>query len=375
VQTGGADQSPLLALNTPNNEDFLSIFGGRRSSQLPFVAWKRGDLRVGTATSPAGTGFKELLRVNSSDTATARLEVDGRVRSGQLTVGAWPANPAQYVHFGTNTLDQTQVGNYALLQGTASDIGTTYLNSPKTVRLRINNADKLVVQTNGDIDIIPPGNMSFGAVTRQMINLWNTDYGIGVQSATMYYRTGSNFAWYRGSGHNDNTFNPGINGRTLMRLDVNGNLFIRGQIFQNVNFSDPTGPIIGPIGGLDPGVVVLNPSDLRLKHNVQPLHGALDQLLRLRGVTFDWKEPAKHHGQTETQIGMIAQEVEAVFPQWVTQSDEGFKHLAIRGFEALAVEAIRTLKTENEQLRLRIQALEVRTIGLEAHLYPLMAGA
>ena len=63
--------------------------------------------------------------------------------------------------------------------------------------------------------------------------------GSAYKSSTMYFRTGNHFAWYRGSGHNDNVFNPGLNGRTLMRLDANGNLFIRGTISQNVNFNDP----------------------------------------------------------------------------------------------------------------------------------------
>ena len=116
VQSGGADNSPRLSIGTPNTEDFLSLSGGRRGSQLPTIAWKRGDLRIGTAASPDENGFRELLRVNSSACASARLEVDGRIRSGQLAIGAWPANPSQFVYFGSNNLDQTQPGNYALLQ-------------------------------------------------------------------------------------------------------------------------------------------------------------------------------------------------------------------------------------------------------------------
>lgn len=362
VQSSGATRSPLSVLSTPNNEDFLSLFGGRRNSQLPFVAWKRGDLRVGTASAPDGTGFKEMLRVNSADTAAARVEIDGRVRAGALVMGPWPANPAQYVFVGANTLDQTQQGNYALLQGTANDIGTTYVNSSTSLRLRINNADRLVILNNGNIDISTASRLSFGNQTRQMINLWSTEYGIGVQSSTTYFRTGNHFAWYRGSGHNDNQFHPGVNGRTLMRLDVNGNLFIRGQIFQNVNFSDPTGPIFDPGPIFEPGPI-FQPSDERLKHNIAPLTGALDRLLRLRGVTFDWNEgtglgAGSQDGASEAQIGLIAQEVEQVFPQWVRNNGDGYKHLGIRGFEALAIESLRELRAEIEQLRRRVRVLE-----------------
>lgn len=363
VQSSAANRPPLAVLGTPNNEDFLSLFGGRRNSQLPFLAWKRGDLRLGTATAPDGSGLKDLLRINSSDTAALRVEIDGCVRAGNTMIGPWPSNPATYAFVGAVGLDQTQAGNYALLQGSANDVGTTYLNSPSSLRLRINNSDRLIIQNNGNIDIAPPSNLSFGSLTRQMINLWSTEYGIGVQASTVYFRTGNHFAWYRGSGHNDNQFHPGNGGRTLMRLDVNGNLFIRGQIFQNVNFNDPNiiiGPIIDPLPG-----PIITPSDERLKQDIAPLAGALDRLLQLRGVTFEWNEAgaqvsgaAAGAAGEAAQIGFIAQEVEQVFPQWVRSNGDGYKHLAIRGFEALAVEAIRQLRTELDQLRARVRQLE-----------------
>ena len=46
---------------------------------------------------------------------------------------------------------------------------------------------------------------------------------------------------------------------------------------------------------------------------------ALDQLNKLRPVTFTWIDPTKPQG---TNIGFIAQEVKEVFPQFVTQNDD-----------------------------------------------------
>ena len=51
--------------------------------------------------------------------------------------------------------------------------------------------------------------LSFGATTRQMINLWDTAYGIGVQGSTQYFRSFSHFGWYRGGVHHDAELNPG----------------------------------------------------------------------------------------------------------------------------------------------------------------------
>ncbi len=92
-------------------------------------------------------------------------------------------------------------------------------------------------------------------------------------------------------------------------------------------------------------------SDVSLKKNVKTLGGSLERLLKLRGVSFEWKEPEKQGNLTGTQIGMVAQEVEKVFPEWVEQSPDNLKILSIRGFEALVVEALRELND-------RVAALE-----------------
>ena len=127
--------------------------------------------------------------------------------------------------------------------------------------------------------------------------------------------------------------------------------------------------------------VVINPSDERLKRNIVPLRGALERVLRLRGVTFGWNEVGEEVGQengAEPEIGFIAQEVEVVFPQWVRSqgsvrgehgegsNGEGYKHLAIRGFEALAVEALRELQAEIEQLRAQVAGLKDHLAGSPA---------
>lgn len=107
-------------------------------------------------------------------------------------------------------------------------------------------------------------------------------------------------------------------------------------------------------------------SDERLKKNVSPLRGALDRLLALRGVTFDWIDPASHGGCDWQQIGLIAQEVERVFPHWVGLDAEGFKTLTVAGFEALTVESLRTLKTQVDELRRHNAELEARVARLES---------
>jgi endosialidase-like protein len=86
------------------------------------------------------------------------------------------------------------------------------------------------------------------------------------------------------------------------------------------------------------------------------------------GSFFEWKEP-KHQGNlTGPQMGLIADEVEEVFPEWISVDPEGYKQLTVRGFEALVVEALRALKAENDHIKVQNQALETRVVGLETQL-------
>lgn len=102
-------------------------------------------------------------------------------------------------------------------------------------------------------------------------------------------------------------------------------------------------------------------SDARLKHDIQPLEGALERLLQLRGVRFHYSV-AQLPGGVELaqgeQTGFLAQEVREVFPDWVQESREGYLSVGERGTTALLVEALRELNARNAELEARIAALE-----------------
>src|SRR5262249_19044695 len=60
------------------------------------------------------------------------------------------------------------------------------------------------------------------------LNLWGTQYGIGVQDMTMYFRSNGNYAWYVGGTHNLTALNPG-GGAISMTLNGSGNLSVTGN--------------------------------------------------------------------------------------------------------------------------------------------------
>lgn len=90
-------------------------------------------------------------------------------------------------------------------------------------------------------------------------------------------------------------------------------------------------------------------SDRRLKKNIEALTGSLDKLLQLRGVEYEWIDPDSQGGMAGRYAGMIAQDVERVFPEWIAEGRDAFKTLTVIGFEGLAVEALRDLRTEKDR--------------------------
>jgi len=99
-------------------------------------------------------------------------------------------------------------------------------------------------------------------------------------------------------------------------------------------------------------------SDAAFKQHVLPLQGALDKVSQLRGVTFEWKDREPLDAGRQHEIGVIAQEVEAVFPEFVITGEDGYKAVEYGRMSAVLIEAIKELRAENETLRQRIEALE-----------------
>ena len=87
-------------------------------------------------------------------------------------------------------------------------------------------------------------------------------------------------------------------------------------------------------------------SDQSLKENVEDIVGALDKLSQIRGVSFDWV------GREESSMGVIAQEVESVFPEIVSSTEP--KQVNYNGLIGVLVEAVKELKLENDLLRAQI---------------------
>lgn len=99
------------------------------------------------------------------------------------------------------------------------------------------------------------------------------------------------------------------------------------------------------INGNVKATAFLYSSDHKLKNQIETILSPLDKLRQMRGVSFEWKE----NGQKD--MGLIAQEVENVFPELVsTDTNTDLKSVKYGNIVALLIEAIKEQQKEIDQL-------------------------
>jgi len=91
-------------------------------------------------------------------------------------------------------------------------------------------------------------------------------------------------------------------------------------------------------------------SDQNLKDNIRHIESALEKVSQINGVLFEWKSTG------ETSAGVVAQEVEKVFPEVVKEMDG--KTVNYNGLIGLLVEVVKEQQKQIEELKSRIDNLE-----------------
>jgi hypothetical protein len=101
-------------------------------------------------------------------------------------------------------------------------------------------------------------------------------------------------------------------------------------------------------------------SDKRFKKDIEPINSALSDVLKLKPVKFNWKTdefPNKHFDHRR-HIGLIAQEVEEVYPEIVNTNDEGFKSIDYSKLAPVLIKAVQEQQAEIEALKKEIEELK-----------------
>ena len=150
---------------------------------------------------------------------------------------------------------------------------------------------------------------------------------IGRNTSDYYYSNTTYHDWF-------------LDGNRDMRLETDGDLHVDGDV---IAYSTTT-------------------SDRRLKDNIKTIDNALEKVERLRGVEYDWNKGSRK-GQHE--IGLIAQEVEEVFPFLVKEKvkttgdfqndDTAYKSVDYEKLVGVLIESVKELSAKVKTLEAKLQ--------------------
>jgi prepilin-type N-terminal cleavage/methylation domain-containing protein len=251
--------------------------------------------------------------------------------------------------------------NWSLCRGTGTPGDLTLYNTSGETSFNIFKGDKVKFETNGTgIDLTIAGsssekNFSFenGKITADNQELKN---GLTINSSISSKVTIDNTKIDAPElTLNIKTINA--SGKTTIAngLDLTGNLsFTNGSINNVTNISAN--------GNITVTGIVTASSDINLKKNIEIIPNSLERILKVKGVLFDWIDPQK---DSRRQMGLIAQNVEKVFPELVYTNDHGIKSIAYQNLVAPLIEAVKSLWQMVQDLKQEVLNLKQELLALK----------
>ena len=280
-----------------------------------------GVKTIGTGVNVARLGFFTFSATDAS-ILNERLSI---LDNGNIGIGTTSPNATLDVFRGT------------ALYGTAAFRGTTNIShfnygTTEDTYIRGGKATSNVIINDlpgtGNVGIgtgSPLFPLSFPQTTGDKISLWSdgtaAHYGLGVQAGLfqLFAKTVDDaiaFGYGSSSAFTEN-----------MRIQGNGNLLIRGSVTASSSFYT---------------------SDLRYKKNLQPINHALEKIVQLQGYNYYWKDEQQDRS---LQSGVIAQEVQKIFPELVRADSKGYLSVNYVGLVPYLIESIKEQQDQIQQLQ------------------------
>ncbi|HKQ52811.1 MAG TPA: tail fiber domain-containing protein [Pyrinomonadaceae bacterium] len=327
--TGG-----FMQFGTPNSETGLTWSKGTTSRVDIRFNGARLMLAAGTGASvPTNNGLvidtSGKVGIGLASPASYRLHVEGGSLTGvygkSSTTGVY-GDGGTYGVYGKATSGGTGVfgegGNYGVY-------GTAFNGVYGTGNVRG------VWGVGGSYGVVGTGSQ-YGLYGTGQYGVWasGSNYGVyGVSDSTGVYGEGTVI------GVHGRAAQGGHAGYFEGQVQVTSTLFVQGNVCAN---NIPCS------------------SDSRLKQNVTNLKYGLDQLLRLRPVSWRWKsEP-----EGKPQMGLVAQEVEKVMPELVLKDADATRPLGLN-YMALLPVAVKAI--QEQQAQIREQQKQIQQLRAELH--------
>jgi hypothetical protein len=401
--TTGLDAAKLNTGVVSNTElNFLDGVTAGIQGQLDAKLNKAGDTMAGGLTVGGNgelvvAGPTARFAVNTSGYPAAAATIRGR--TGDDAVFKLES-PEGYGAFSVNNSGDTSISGNLFLSGAASRLAVNtpgYPNVAATLKGRAGDASILAVQSSGGSDVFLVndagsasirGLTTIGEATGTARFALNTS-GYGNVAATLKGRAGDNsILTLQSSGGTDvfmvndagrvgiGTISPGARLHIKAQAANNRDNGIRLEHFGNTNrwnihteeqysnltfsFNDQfPGGNYSYLNATQAGLISV--SDRSTKKDIAPLTGTLDQVARLRPVSFRYKTAA---ADSPPNYGFIAQEVEEVFPDLVLEN-QGLKTLAANSLTAINTRAVQELHEklkakEEEMAEMKKDSIELK---------------
>jgi hypothetical protein len=198
--------------------------------------------------------------------------------------------------------------------------------------------------------------------------------GTGFQESFMYLEanTGQDagFRLYEGTTEKWHIFNNAAAGG----LTINNNAYTiaifakQSNAFVGLGTTAPTQKlhVVGNAYKTEGGTSWATSSDLRLKTMLGNYEKGLDEIVALNAVRFVYnKDNPRQLSSDVEQVGFVAQEVQEIFPEAVSEAEDGYLDFNIHAINIALVNAIKELKAENDQLKTESSELNSRIEKLE----------
>ncbi len=337
-----------------------AILGAGKGGIVQMVILGNGNVGIGTTAPTKKLEVAGDLKVTES--------ISGKIDATSITSGLLDANRIPNLSANKITTDTFNVARIPTLTAdkiptltadkipnlSANKITTDTFNVARIPTLTADkipnlSANKITAGTfPGDISVATK--LSFGSSTRQMINLWGTEYGIGIQGSTQYFRTANHFAWYKGGVHVDNGLTAGTTqnkGTVQMVILENGNVGIgtanptkgKVQIEGYFSYQDTRAYYYMRHDGTNKFSSCPNPyslwvsnsigateftafSDLRIKEiqGHSDSQADLQTLLQIEVTDYYYKDKISNGDSPKKKV--IGQQVAAIYPQAVSTNTD-----------------------------------------------------
>ena len=135
------------------------------------------------------------------------------------------------------------------------------------------------------------------------------------------------------------------------KLEVNGTANIVSHLTAHCLGVGTAAPAANGVIRAAGDIIAYYSSDKNLKDNITKIEKPLEKLEKINGYEFDWND--KQELYEGHDVGVVAQEIEEIYPQLVETREDGYKAVKYEKLVPLLIESIKELKKEIDNIKTR----------------------